>query len=307
MGTLQGGSVLDRLFANKRYALNSVDPLSARDEGRFDFISMWLVVWRYKYMIAAVTLVCGVVALLVAFTATPSFHAETAVTQVSNHNMSGAGALASQFGGLASMVGVNLGSVNGPAKEADGLLKSRMLCEEFVKRYDLRPILFKNAKHPPSLWFAVRQFQLAVLTVRDDKRSGLTIVSVNWTDPVVAARWANDFVALANEMLLLRAIAQSKASIAYLDDQIAHTNVVEIQRVMYNLIESETKTLMLANVKPEYAFAVVDPAVPPEVRASPQRTLLVLLGLMFGGVMGAVIAFSHNAFRKHRAAAKSSP
>jgi len=34
---------------------------------------------------------------------------------------------------------------------------------------------------------------------------------------------------------------------------------------------------------------------------------LVLLGLMFGGVMGAVIAFSHNAFRKHRAAAKSSP
>jgi uncharacterized protein involved in exopolysaccharide biosynthesis len=133
----------------------------------------------------------------------------------------------------------------------------------------------------------------------------LTIVSVNWTDPVTAARWANDFVALANEMLRARAISQSQASITYLNEQIAHTNVVEIQRVMYNLIESETKTLMLANVKPEYAFAVVDPAVPPEVRASPQRTLLILLGLVFGAVMGAVVAFSHMSWLQHRARART--
>jgi uncharacterized protein involved in exopolysaccharide biosynthesis len=284
--------------------LSRIDPLAARDEGRFDFISMWRVGWANKYLIAAITLICALGALILAFTATPTFRAEVAITQVTKSNLGGgAASLANQFGGLASLVGVNIGSANGPGKEADGLLKSRILCQEFVKRYDLLPVLYKNAKKPPSLWFAVRQFQLGVITIKDDKRSGLTIVTVNWTDPVIAARWANDFVALANEMLRLRAISESKASIAYLNDQIAHTNVVEIQRVMYNLIESETKDLMLASVKPEYAFTVVDPAVPPEVRASPRRTLMLLLGIALGAVLGAIIAFARNALREHRAQA----
>jgi uncharacterized protein involved in exopolysaccharide biosynthesis len=286
--------------------LSPVDPLAARDEGKFDFISMWRVGWANKYLIGAVTLVCVLVALVLAFTATPTYRAEAAIIQVSNKSMNGASSLANQFGGLASLVGVNLGGATGAGKEADGLLKSRMLCEEFVKRYDLRPVLYKNAKNPPSLWFAVRQFQLGVLTIKDDKRSGLTLVAINWTDPIVAARWANEFVALANEMLRLRAVSESKASIAYLNDQIAHTNVVEIQRVMYSLIENETKDLMLASVKPEYAFAVVDPAVPPEVRASPRRTLMVLLGIALGLVLGAVIAFARNALRQQRAQATQS-
>ena len=280
--------------------MTSIDPLTSRDEGRFDFISMWRVGWANKYLIALVSLACGLLAVIMAFVATPTYRAEAAVIQVSNHSLGNAASLASQLGGIASLVGANLGSANGPGKEADGLLKSRMLCEEFVKRYNLRPVLFKNAKNPPSLWFAVRQFQLGVLTVRDDKRSGLTIVSVNWTDPVIAARWTNDFVGLANELLRVRAIGESKASIAYLNDQIAHTNVVEIQRVMYSLIENETKNLMLASVKPEYAFDVVDPAVPPEVRSSPHRTLMVLGGLAIGMVLGAVIAFARNALRQRR-------
>jgi uncharacterized protein involved in exopolysaccharide biosynthesis len=285
--------------------LSRVDPLAAYDEGRFDFISMFRVGWANKYLIAAVTLICALAALILALTATPTFRAEVVITQVNNRNLGGAASLANQFGGLASLVGVNLNS-GGPGKEADGLLRSRMLCEEFVKRNGLLSVLFKNAKNPPSLWFAVRQFQLGVVAIKDDKRSGLTVVSVNWTDPVVAARWANEFVSLANDLLRLRAISESKASIAYLNDQIAHTNVVEIQRVMYNLIENETKNLMLASVKPEYAFTVVDPAVPPEVRASPRRTLMVLLGIALGAVLGAIIAFARYAFHQHRVQAAAS-
>ena len=74
----------------------------------------------------------------------------------------------------------------------------------------------------------------------------------------------------------------------------------------YSLIENETKDLMLASVKPEYAFAVVDPAVPPEVRASPRRTLMVLLSIALGLVLGAVIAFARNALRQQRSQAAQS-
>jgi uncharacterized protein involved in exopolysaccharide biosynthesis len=75
---------------------------------------------------------------------------------------------------------------------------------------------------------------------------------------------------------------------------------------MYNLIESETKTLMLANARAEYAFTVVDPAVVPEERVSPRRTLMVLSGLFIGMVVGVLIAWVRNRFVGHNAIADTS-
>ena len=53
--------------------------------------------------------------------------------------------------------------------------------------------------NPLTLWHAVKRFRELVLTIREDDANGITTVSIEWTDPAVAARWANDYVALANE------------------------------------------------------------------------------------------------------------
>jgi uncharacterized protein involved in exopolysaccharide biosynthesis len=145
-----------------------------------------------------------------------------------------------------------------------------------------------------------------VLSIRDDKRAGLTIIGITWTNPVVAARWANEFVALANELLRDRAMNESKASLTYLNRHVEQTNVLDLKRVLYNLIENEEKTLMLANARTEYAFAVVDPAVSPEARFSPRRTLMVLLGVALGLFIGTLAAFALNARAQRRYAAGSS-
>ncbi len=47
---------------------------------------------------------------------------------------------------------------------------------------------------------------------------------------------------------------------------------------------------MLANARKEFAFTVIDPAVPPERKYRPKRSLYVLFGLFLGfaaGVLGA--------------------
>jgi uncharacterized protein involved in exopolysaccharide biosynthesis len=75
--------------------------------------------------------------------------------------------------------------------------------------------------------------------------------------------------------------------------------------VMYNLIEAETKELMLANGKAEYAFTIVDPAVPPEIRISPKRTLMVLVGTSIGLLLGGIIAVVHRSATHHRKAART--
>lgn len=285
--------------------LSPTDRLSMADGGQFSFSALWGVVWKYKALVAPVTLVCGIVAAVLALTAIPMYRAEVTVTEVSNPGTGAAGALANQLGGIASLVGVNLGT-GGGSLQNQGLLKSRKLIEEFVKVHNQLPELFPNAKQRPSLWFAVRKFKDSVLSIRDDKRAGLTIIGITWTDPVVAARWANEFVALANELLRERAMNESKASLTYLNRQVEQTNVLDLKRVLYNLIENEEKTLMLANARTEYAFAVVDPAVSPEERFSPRRTLMVLLGVALGLFIGTLAAFALNARAQRRYAAESS-
>jgi uncharacterized protein involved in exopolysaccharide biosynthesis len=272
----------------------------------FDMFALSVSAWANKPLVAASTVVGGLIALVFALVAVPIYRADVVVTVVEDTHMGGGlQSLASQFGGLASMAGVNLGT-GGPEREHRAVLESWHLVEEFVKRNGILPLLQRDSKKPPSLWGAVGKFKKSVLKIDDDKVKGTTTVSVNWTDPVIAARWANAFIALANELVRTKARDDSSRNIDYLNKQVSQTSVVELQRVMYNLIESETKTLMLANARAEYAFTVVDPAVVPEERVSPRRTLMVLSGLFIGMVVGVLIAWVRNRIVGHNAIADTS-
>ncbi len=174
------------------------------------------------------------------------------------------------------------------------------LAEEFIKHHSLLDALFEDSREPPTLWLGVLRLRDGVLSIGEDRRRGTLIVAIEWADPKMAADWANEYVALANELIRTRAIDDSTRNIAYLNEQIERTNVMEVQRVMYNLIEAETKNLMLANVRLDYAFNVIDPAVPPELRISPRRKVMVLVGLALGFICGVVVASSHRIWHQHR-------
>jgi uncharacterized protein involved in exopolysaccharide biosynthesis len=284
--------------------VNSSNHEHAEGDDGFDFVDLCHVVWAQKYLVAAITAVAVGVALWLALTAIPRFRADVVVTLVEDTSMGGAQSIANQFGGLASLAGVNLNT--GSAQlEHQAVLESRHLIEEFVKRNNLLPILQgpEPVQSPQPLWLAVDKFKTKVLKIDEDKIKGTTTISIGWTDPAVAARWANAFVALANELVRTKAREDSQRNVDYLNEQVAKTNVVELRRVLYNLIESETKTLMLANARIEYAFTVVDPAVVPAVRVSPKRTLIVLTGFAIGFMLGVSVVWIRNKFQRKRAAA----
>jgi uncharacterized protein involved in exopolysaccharide biosynthesis len=277
----------------------SSERISAENKDEVDFFALLGVVWNFKYLIIVVTGIFGAASAFLAFTATHKFRAEVVVTEAPNEGMSGAASLASQFGGLASLAGLNL-AAGDMDNEAKAVLKSRNLVDEFIRRNELVSEILPEGAEQSTLWFAVRQFQDTILNIREDPTEGIMTVAIEWTDPVTAARWANDFVALANERIRSRALQDSTRNIEYLNKQIERTTVVEVQRAIYNLIESETKNLMLANVRAEYAFRIVDPAVPPEVRSSPRRKLLVLSGLAVGLFAGVFLAFALHLLRRLR-------
>ena len=256
---MQGGSVS---VASPRPALTTVEAESAaaRDGTEIDLVAIALLLWARRWWLAAATLAGVAAAAYYAFTSPPTWRADVVTTQVHEQPMSGASSLANQLGGLVSLTGLGM-AANPSERDYEAVLQSRHLVQEFITRNGLLTQIWPDPRQRPTLWRAVQNFEKGVVSIREDPRRGITTLSVEWTDPATAATWANGLVALANEIIRTRALAEAQRNIAYLNAQAEHTTDVDLRRVIFNLIQSETKTVMLANGRPDYAFRIVDPAV----------------------------------------------
>ncbi|MEA3198554.1 MAG: hypothetical protein QOF32_2606, partial [Gammaproteobacteria bacterium] len=194
-------------------------------EKEIDVVSLFWIVWDQKYLVLAVALLGGAYAAFLALRATPMYQAQVTVTEVRDSGLGGGGSLVGQLGGLASVAGLSLGS-SGADAERSAILQSRGLVEAFVKHYNLVPLINGNANLKNPEWYAVERFRRSLLDMHEDKLKGTTTIAIEWSDPVVAARWANDFVGLANELLRSRTIEEATRNIEYLNKQLAQTKVV---------------------------------------------------------------------------------
>ena len=279
--------------------MNARQAALINSQNEISLVDLWWIIWDHRILVAVITVVCTLVALVMALVATPLFRATVVVTEVHETGLSTESGLAGGLGGLASVAGLSLG-MNGMHPERAAVLRSRHLVEAFVMRPDVLPLLSARDKEHQSVWLIVELFRKNVLDIQEDKLKGTTTVTIDWTDPEVAKRWADEFVALANSLLRDKAIDDATRNVAFLKDQVDHTTSVEIQKVMYRLIEQETRTLMLAKGRIEYAFTVVDPAVKAEVRVSPRRTLIVLSGIAVGLLLGSFIVWVRVHFSRPR-------
>jgi len=143
-------------------------------------------------------------------------------------------------------------------------------------------------------------FIKTVMSVSKDSKTGLVTLSIEWSDPEVAAQWANMLVLRLNEHQRQTAIFEAEQNIDYLNSQLQKTSVVDMQQMIYQMIESETKAVMLANVKKDFSLEVIDPAVAPEKRIRPRRSLIVVLGLVMGLMMGVFLVFVLHAIGQYK-------
>ena len=260
------------------------------------------IFWRGKWLIVAVTAVSVLIAVGAVLIAQKEYTTDMLIAPASEDSsrMGGMGSLVSQFGGLASLAGI---SVGGSTKKVESLaiLQSGALAENYIRNHNLIPVLFsdlydakkrawktKNGKSP-TLWQAQRYFRNNVIKVSEDAKTGLATLSVTWTDPAVASQWANDLVKITNNFLREKAARESERNIAYLNEQVSKTTVVEVRKAIYALLENEIKASMLARGNEEYALKVIDPAVAPERPSSPKPLLWVAIGVLGGGLLSAVI------------------
>lgn len=284
-------------------------------DDEIDLRELFQKIWKGRWVIIFTALFCGTLGGIYAFTATPVYRATTLLMPAGeNGQKGGLSALAGQFGGLASLAGVNLGSGGGSVDKALVMLKSRTFISQFIQEEHLLPILFannwnektQNWKEQKPSWFgrligktdesssktqkptiqqAYRLFS-KLMMVSNDEKKGTVSLSIDWKDPVLAAQWANKLVKQLDDFIRNKDVTEARRSIDYLTDQLRKIDVVEMQKSLYALIESQSKTIMLANVRDGYVFDVVDKADVPEHKIKPKRALIIVLSIILGGFFG---------------------
>jgi uncharacterized protein involved in exopolysaccharide biosynthesis len=245
-------------------------------------------VWRSRWFIVLVTTFFGCVAAVYSLLATEWYRTDVVLVPVERRaTPAGLG----QISGLANLAGISLGQASN--QEAIAVLRSRDYAREFIAKYELAPLLLTHSTtsaDQSNIGPALRVFEKLVRSVEFDRKTGLVTLTMRWTDADTVAKWANDYVSGVNDRMRLRALKESEQNVAFLNREMASSTVVSMQQSLGRVLETEMQKLMLAKGNLEFAFKVVDPGYPPDRRYSPQRTLTVLISMIFGGFVAVVLA-----------------
>jgi len=261
---------------------------------------------RATVRITLVTIIGGIIGGTIGLLSDKEYEASIIVAPVSQDSSSGKGALgalANQFGDLASLAGVSP-TGSSARSEPIAVLQSQLLTQNYVRTENLLQILYADKwdeaskrwritdpKRIPTLWSANQYFLKKIRRVIDDKTSGLVTMKIKWKEPRLAAKWANDLVKTTNEYLRSKAIRESERNIAYLTEQGAKTTIVEARQAIYSLLQEEIDKEMIALGREEFALRVIDPAFPPEKPSSFGTVTLTILGFVFGATISIIVVF----------------
>ncbi len=294
-------------------------PVQNIADDEIDLRELFKVIWQGKWIIIATTFVFAVASVSYALSLPDIYKSEVLLAPVSEDSSL---RVPGQFGGLAALAGLNINtSGNEKTEIALQILQSRLFIIDFIKVHDIKPQLmavkawdrvsntliydknlydFHNSKwvrevsYPkeaePSFQESYKEFIKRLNIVRDDSGNMITI-SFEHESPYIAQLWLDKLITDINDKVRQLDVFEAEKSIFYLNNKIHETNVNEIKNVLFSLVEEQHKTLMLANIRKDYALRLIDPALAPEERFKPKRFLIFLFLSLLGFIIGMALAF----------------
>ena len=297
------------------------NPYQNIEEDEIDLRELWNVIWSGKWTIVAVTFLFAVASVTYAVLQPNLYKAEVLLAP-----SSGDGNKMGQMAGLAAMAGISVGGGGeaGKSQLALATLTTRDFLTRFINRHNLTVPVFagkkwdresgeleldadiydsqskkwlrevKAPKKPePSDWEKYKKF-FPILSVSEDKKSGLITLSVEFLSPILAKHWVDLVVKDINKQFQDQDINKATKNINYLTQKLEQTSITDMQNVFFSLIEEQMKNKMLAKLDEEYVFKVIDPAVVAEEKSKPKRALIAVVGTITGGMLGIFLVFILN-------------
>lgn len=282
--------------------------------------------WDNKLKLILITVITGAFSVVLALYLPDQYQAEVVISPAedfSSSQLSGVG------DSLASLAGVDV------SKQAVNkidivleTLQSKRFVLDFVDRHDIKlPLMagyswdkntddllldadiydeienkwtFKSYGIPPQE-YVYKEFMdhFSVLT---DAKTGIIKLTFEFPSPTLAQQWLSWIVVDINEHQRMKDVEKSDRSIQYLQEQIQNTDIVEIRNIFFDLIQEQHKTKLLANTRDEYALAIIDPAVIPDIKSGPIRPLIVIIGVFLGFFTGMITIYFRHLYLENKGA-----
>lgn len=298
------------------------------EEDTIDLRELLAELWRNRWRVMLFPAVFGAITLVYVMSVDNIYRASVVLAPADGDAGGGLAALAGQFGGLASLAGISLGGGESATANAIAIMKSERFIRDFIKDVDGKKKMYpdqwdaqNNRWRPPGAFGSAlasiksaltgsgktseryldpneptdtsvhEEFTGDYFSVSEDKKTGLITVSMETKDPELSVHWVTRIVEMLNSTMRIDAMEKTEKSVAFLEQELRKTQIVEMQKSINQLIEAQIKSKMMANVSEEYAFKTLAPAVVPEKQVFPKRLIMLLGGTFLGLVFGVGLVF----------------
>ena len=181
-------------------------------EDEIDLTELFRALSRRRRLILGITAASAAVALVVSLLLPVYYKAETRILPPQEKGSNLAAQLMGQAGGLIALAGGAAG-VKSQGELFVAMTKSRTVLDRMVDRFDLMKLYKKKYRQD------ARKKLLELLTVQEDRKSGIIILTVEDRDPKRAADMANAFVEELKSLAGGLAISEAGQRRMFFEDQ----------------------------------------------------------------------------------------
>ena len=204
------------------------------------------------------------------------------------------------------------GSIGIPVKQAISRIKTRKFMLRYIDSHGLKPILFPEQwnenddawinQEPSNIEASDLLSSMISSEVDPRSRVGLTTLFVNWENPSDINKVSDLANSLAESINLVekkRAIFEAKNNKLFLERELEKTSLTSSRSIIFRLIESEIRKIMMVNVKEESVFKIIDQALPPKQEQNKSIFAIIFIVTIFGTLLGVFMSIFINNFKRN--------
>ncbi len=268
-------------------------------EEEINLLDYWRVIWGWKFLIVLLVFITVLTTAIVSRNKIDIYQATAVISPIGGGQGGGSlSILSQQFGGLP---GISL-PASTSTSEIINLLKSNMLMEEMIERYNLLPVLFYerwdeektewkgDTKGIPTAWDALRTLN-GIVKINNNVKDNTITISTEFHDPEMAAKMVSYILATLTDHMTSEARRVANSKRRYLEEQLGKTADPLIRQKIYNLISQQIETAMMSELKEDFAFKVIDPPKVPDRKIKPNRSMMVKLSFVVSLFAGIFLSF----------------
>lgn len=155
----------------------------------------------------------------------------------------------------------------------------------------------KKEEGVPDVYDGLRELE-DIMNIEEVKAKGLIskdntiVVAAQFDDPEIAASLVNYFLAALNDHMSKEAKRVAALNKKYLEEQLPLNSDPLIKQKIYTMIAQQVEMSMMAEVKENFSFKVVDPPMVPDKKIKPKRAQMVVLSFVVALFLAVFVVFA---------------